>query len=71
VQFKTCPLRSGWIEAGIAEDEIALFCELAARGDYGTLEAAGFSIEIKTWTPGAEGCCQLKIRPLRPGVGRS
>ena len=63
VQFKTCPLKSSWIEAGMREDEIALFCEMAAQADYGTLEAAGFSVEIKTWTPGAEGCCQLAIRP--------
>jgi len=54
VEFKTCPLRSGWAEAGMAEDEIALFCEMAAQADYGTLEAAGFSVDIKNWTPGAK-----------------
>lgn len=63
VQFKTCPLKSGWLEAGLTQDEIALFCEMAAQADYGTLEAAGFSVQIKTWTPGAEGCCRLKIGP--------
>jgi len=63
VQFKTCPLKSGWLEAGLPEDEIALFCEMAAQADYGTLEAAGFSVQIETWTPGSEGCCRLKIRP--------
>ena len=62
VQFKTCPLKSGWLEAGLAEDDVALFCEMAAQADYGTLEAAGFSVQIETWTPGSEGCCRLKIR---------
>lgn len=63
VQFKTCPLRTGWLEAGMEEDELALFCQMAAQADYGTLEAAGFSVDIKTWTPGSPGCCVLKIRP--------
>ena len=45
------------------EDDLALFCQMAAQADYGTLEAAGFSVDIKTWTPGSPGCCVLKIRP--------
>lgn len=63
VQFATCPLKTGLHEAGLGENETALFCEIAAQADYGTLEEAGFSVDIKTWTPGSEGCCLLKIRP--------
>ena len=63
VQFKTCPLKNAWLEAGMTEDDLALFCEMASQADYGTLEAAGFAVAIETWTPGSEGCCQLKIRP--------
>ena len=61
VQFKTCPLKSGWMEAGLSDDEVALFCSMAACADYGTLEAAGFKVDIATWKPGQEGCCSLSI----------
>jgi L-2-amino-thiazoline-4-carboxylic acid hydrolase len=63
VQFETCPLKTGWVEAGLGENDLALFCDMAAQADYGTLEAAGFSVDIQTWTPGSKGCCLLKIRP--------
>ena len=62
VQFKACPLKSAWLEAGMPESDVALFCELAAEADYGTLEAAGFTVNIETWQPGGDGCCVLKIR---------
>ena len=62
VQFMSCPLKSAWLEAGMLESDVALFCEMAAEADYGTLEAAGFTVDIETWQPGGEGCCRLKIR---------
>lgn len=61
VQFKTCPLKTSWIEAGLPESDVALFCSMAAAADYGTLEAAGFKVDIATWQPGLEGCCRLRI----------
>lgn len=63
VQFETCPLKSAWIEAGLAETEVARLCSMAACADYGTLEKAGYDVEIETWTPGRTGCCTLRIRP--------
>lgn len=48
VQFEACPLKSAWLEAGIAEADVALFCEMASEADYGTLEAAGFSVIIRS-----------------------
>jgi hypothetical protein len=63
VQFEACPLKSAWLEAGMAEADLALFCEMASEADYGTLQAAGFSVAIETWRPGRKGCCSLKIRP--------
>jgi hypothetical protein len=62
VQFEACPLKSAWLEAGLAEADVALFCEMASQADCGTLEAAGFSVAIETWKPGRQGCCSLKIR---------
>ena len=62
VQFETCPLKTGWIEAGLSDDEVALFCSMAACADYGTLEKAGYAVEIDTWKPGQAGCCMLRIR---------
>ncbi len=63
VQFETCPLKTAWIEMGLGEDETAMFCGMAARADYGTLEKAGYGVEIETWKPGRSGCCALRIRP--------
>ncbi len=62
VQFETCPLKSGWIEAGLSEQEVAQFCGIAASADYGTLEKAGYAVDIETWKPGQSGCCTLRIR---------
>jgi hypothetical protein len=62
VHFQACPLKSAWVEAGLEPSEIAQLCAIAAQADYGTLEAAGFDVDIETWQPGAEGCCRLMIR---------
>jgi hypothetical protein len=62
VQFETCPLKSAWLDAGMGESEVALFCQMASAADHGTLEAAGFSVSIDTWQPGKTGCCTLRIR---------
>ena len=60
--FLACPLKEAWIAAGLSDGEVAMFCDIASAADYGTLETAGFAISIKTWTPGSEGCCSLKVR---------
>lgn len=63
VQFEDCPLKTAWQAAGLPEAEVEMFCDIAAEADYGTLEAAGFVVEIETWKRGAAGCCRLRIRP--------
>ena len=63
VQFETCPLKAAWCDAGLADEEVAQLCEIAAQADYGTLETAGFAVAIETWRPGRSGCCVLRIRP--------
>lgn len=60
--FLACPLKEAWVAAGLSDDEVAMFCDIASAADYGTLEAAGFDISITTWTPGSVGCCALKVR---------
>jgi hypothetical protein len=62
VQFESCPLKSAWLETGMAEADVALFCDIASEADYGTLEAAGFSVTIETWKPNCKACCSLRIR---------
>jgi hypothetical protein len=62
VQFETCPLKSAWCDAGLADDEVTQLCEIAAQADYGTLETAGFAVAIETWRPGRTGCCVPRIR---------
>ena len=63
VHFTSCPLKTAWVEAGLSDQEVALFCSMAASADYGTLEAAGFKVDITTWQPGRQGCCRLRITP--------
>ena len=62
VQFESCPLQAAWRDAGLAGDEVAELCEIAAQADHGTLETAGFAVAIETWRPGRSGCCMLRIR---------
>lgn len=62
VQFELCPLKERWLESGLSDEEVALFCDLAAEADYGTMQAAGLDVAIETWTAGKDGCCMLRIR---------
>jgi hypothetical protein len=62
MHMRRCPLKLAWEEAGLPDDDIELFCSIAAEADYGTLERAGFAIDIDTWKPGHDGCCVLHVR---------
>jgi hypothetical protein len=61
IQLHGCPLKDAWREAGLAEDRVATLCRIAGAVDKGLFEGAGFKIENRTWTPGAKGCCFLRI----------
>jgi L-2-amino-thiazoline-4-carboxylic acid hydrolase len=61
-QMMSCPLKRAWQEAGLPDAEIALLCSVASEADHGTMEAAGFRLDIETWQPGGTGCCVLRIR---------
>jgi hypothetical protein len=61
IQLHGCPLKDAWREAGLAEEKVATLCRIAGAVDKGLFEGAGFTIENRTWTPGAEGCCFLRI----------
>ncbi|MHB8902270.1 MAG: L-2-amino-thiazoline-4-carboxylic acid hydrolase [Thermoguttaceae bacterium] len=63
IQFHGCPLRDAWKEMGLADEEVATLCRIAARIDNGTFEGAGFEFSADTWQAGDEGCCRLHIRP--------
>lgn len=63
IKFQGCPLRDAWLELGLADDEVATMCRIAARIDNGTFESASFEFSADTWQPGDEGCCFLHIRP--------
>jgi len=62
VQLHSCPLKDAWREAGLPDDKIATLCRIAGAVDQGLFRGAGFKIENRTWTPGAEGCCFLSIK---------
>lgn len=61
IQLHGCPLKDAWREAGLAEDKVATLCRIAGAVDKGLFEGAGFKLENRTWTPGAKGCCFLRI----------
>ncbi len=61
-QMMSCPLKQAWQDAGLPDAEIALLCNVAAEADHGTMEAAGFQLDVETWQPGGEGCCVLRMR---------
>ena len=61
IQLHGCPLKDAWREAGLPEDKVATLCRIAGAVDKGLFEGAGFRIENRTWTPGAKGCCFLRI----------
>ena len=63
VQFMNCPLKNAWTAADLPDEEVARLCGIAAEADYGTMDAAGFAVDIETWQPGRNGCCLLHIRP--------
>ena len=63
IQMRSCPLKQGYEEAGLSDEEIARMCDIAAVVDCGTFEGAGFRFFADTWKPGEEGCCRLHIRP--------
>jgi hypothetical protein len=61
IQLHGCPLKDAWREAGLPEEKVATLCRIAGAVDKGLFEGAGFRIENRTWTPGAQGCCFLRI----------
>ena len=62
IKFHRCPLKEAWLEAGMAQEEVAKLCEMAAQVDVGTFEGAGFGFHADTYQPGGDGCCRLNIR---------
>jgi hypothetical protein len=51
------------LDAGLAEEEVAELCRIAARVDSGLFDAAGFRFHADTYQPGAKGCSFLHVRP--------
>jgi hypothetical protein len=63
IKLHRCPLKQAWLDAGLAQDEVATLCRIAAQVDRGLFEAAGFRFHADTYQPGAESCCFLHVRP--------
>ena len=63
IKLHRCPLKQAWLDAGLAQEEVATLCRIAARVDSGLFEAAGFRFHADTYRPGDESCCFLHVRP--------
>ena len=61
LKMRKCPLKEAWQSADVTERELSLLLHCASAMDIGTMDAAGFELEIQTRQPGEEGCCSLKI----------
>jgi hypothetical protein len=59
--MRKCPLKEAWQSAGVTERELSLLLYCASAMDVGTMDEAGFELKIRTWQPGEDGCCSLKI----------
>jgi hypothetical protein len=73
IAFKVhaCPLKSAWVDAGLGEREVARLCRIAGAFDKGLFEACGVRFENRTWTPGEEGCCWIRLSGAEPGDFRA
>jgi hypothetical protein len=65
IKMRRCPLKDAWIEAGLNDPQTAKMCNIAAVVDNGTFEGAGFAFSAETWNSGQDGCCLLKIKPIK------
>ncbi len=61
LKMRKCPLKEAWQSAGVTERELGLLLYCASAMDVGTMDDAGFELKIRTWQPGEDGCCSLKI----------
>jgi len=61
LKMQKCPLKEAWQSAGVSDEELKILLKCASAMDVGTMAAAGFALKIRTWKPGEEGCCYLKI----------
>jgi hypothetical protein len=61
LKMRKCPLKEAWQSAGVTERELSLLLYCASAMDVGTMDEAGFELKIRTWQPGEDGCCSLKI----------
>ncbi len=71
IKFHRCPLKEAWLDANLAQEEVATLCRIAAQVDSGMFEGAGFRFHADTYRPGAEGCCFLHVRAPNSGPGKS
>jgi hypothetical protein len=63
IRLGRCPLKQAWLDAGLAQEEVATLCRIAAEIDRGIFEGAGFRFHADTYRPGDDGCCFLHVRP--------
>ena len=71
IKFHRCPLKQAWLDANLAQEEVATLCRIAAQVDSGMFEGAGFRFHADTYRPGAEGCCFLHVRAPNSGRGKA
>ena len=61
VKMRKCPLKDAWQDAGTTGEELLTLLSCASALDVGTMEAAGFDLEVSLAGSGVEGCCYLKV----------
>ncbi len=61
VKMRKCPLKDAWQEAGISDEALLTLLSCASAIDVGTMEAAGFDLEVSLAGSDVAGCCYLKV----------
>jgi hypothetical protein len=61
VKMRRCPLKDAWLDAGVTEKELLTLLSCASSIDVGTMEAAGFDLEVSLAGSDQPGCCYLKV----------
>ncbi|MGP1376157.1 MAG: L-2-amino-thiazoline-4-carboxylic acid hydrolase [Bulleidia sp.] len=62
VDFHYCPLVKAWQKQGLDDSTIALMCEIAMEGDYGTAEALELDFELQDTIARGGKTCRLRYR---------
>ncbi|MBN2239542.1 MAG: L-2-amino-thiazoline-4-carboxylic acid hydrolase [Dehalococcoidales bacterium] len=61
IRFHYCPLVSGWLKAGISEEDIPLLCDIAMDGDRNIASTAGVDFTLGKTIAAGDDVCEVNF----------